>query len=793
MDQLWQDLRYATRALRKSPGYTAAAVLLLALGIGATTTIFSVVYALLLRPLPYPHANKLVRFVRAVENSDVSIPEYQFWKDHSSAYASLAAYRGSSAQNIDAASGPEWIQTIPVSAGFFQTLGIEPSRGREFTAEETAPNGRPAIILTDGLWRNAFGSRQDIVGRVVTMDDASYIVTGVLPPAFWFPIPGDAFVPLRFLGGLTDRGSNTQMIGRLKEGVSLRQAAAEAEALNKALLRAGGLAVLPNYRGLSVGSYQDSVATDNGDSGTRTLLLFGAVLLLLLIACSNLGGLLLARLATRRKEIAVRLALGSSTWRLVRQYLMENAVLSVSGGAAGLLAAAWLLKPLLALFPVRLTTSAPVELNQPALLFALAAVAVTNLLFGLAPLVASARFGVAGSFQASGRIEAPRQRTRSALVASEVALSVTLLVSAALLIQSLYRLRQEKLGFSSKGLMAFLTPPSRERRGKPEELRRFETQVLDRISTLPNVSAAAGTGMLPFAGPNNLPAHREGHPEQSYGGTEIRPVTSRYFATMGIPILRGRGLTDQDSPNAEPVVLISQSLADRWWPGGDPIGDRLVIGDMPPRTIVGVVGDTKRMSVKEPYRPTVYVTPSQYNWTGAMFWVLRGNFSSDFAQQIQAAIREIDPRQRVLRIRTMDDIVAASVADSRFDAWIFGIFAGIALLLTAVGIYGLLSFSVAGRFKEIGTRMALGASAAQVLRLVLGQGTGTVVIGLIIGLAGGSFLSRALSSLLFGVQRTDAFSYASVAIVVLGAGVLASYLPARRASQVDPVVALRSE
>ncbi len=783
-DAFWQDLRYASRSLRKSRGYTAAAVLLVTLGIAATTTIFSVVYALLLRPLPYPQPGRIVRLVRA-DRIDVTTSEFEFWKDHAAAYSSVASHRYPTPQSLDTGTDSQWIQTIAISPAFFQTLGVQPGLGREFLPQDVAPNAPRSIVLTDALWRQAFGRRADVLNQTVKLDGASYTVAGVLPPGFWFPSPADAFVPL--LG--RDMGTNTAVIGRLKPGIGLREAGAEAGPLARSYTESGAPNLPRDYRGLTPQSLQTVIA---GDTRTNLMLLFGAVLLLLLIVCSNLVGLLMARLAARRKEIAVRLALGSGAARLVRQYLLENAIVSLAGGCAGVLAAAWLLDALLALIPFPVIASSPVGVNTAVLLFALIATLGTNLLCGVAPLFTSARVDVSSGLKSGGPAASPRQPARAFLVACEVALSSALLIPAALLIQSLYHLHREKLGFAPQGVMTFSTPLSLERRGKPEELRRFEAAVLDRSRTMPGYRAAGGINYLPLVGRNNFPAQPLGHPEQRIGGTEVRAVTPGYFEAMAIPVLRGRTLTDRDTANAPLVSLISESLAALWWPGRDPVGEHVVIGEGSFQ-VAGVVGDTKRLNLKEAFRPTVYLSPSQMDWPGGMTWVLRGTFSDSFAQQLRQAIQEIDPRQRIAAIRPMEEIVTSSTSDSRFDAWIFGTFAGLALLLAAVGIYGLLSFSVAGRTKEIGTRMALGASAAQVLRLVLRQGMATVAIGLAAGLAGGLLLSRALATLLFGVKGTDVFSYAAVAAVLATVGLLASYLPARRASKVDPIAALRAE
>ncbi|MCU1338776.1 MAG: Permease [Bryobacterales bacterium] len=793
--------RYACRALRRTPGFTIVAILLLALGIGANTAVFSVIYAVLLRSLPYPQPEQLVQLVRVGGQDQISVPEYEFSKEHASSFASVAGYRGGGDQTLAIDGTVEWINVLSVTTDFLRTLGVAPALGREFQSGEVRPGGPNAIVLSDALWRRAFGGNPDVVGRVVTLNDTSYTVIGVLAPNFWFPQTALALVPLQSIGSVGDVGSNTTVIARPKPGVSSQQATAEMLGWTEGLRQANTHGLPDVYRGLMTASYQERLA---GDAvRTNLLLLFGAVSLLLLIACANLASLLLARIAARQKEIAVCMALGSSSGRVLRQFLVENVLLTAAGGLAALMVASWLLDALLAMVPFQLSSSAPIGLNLPVLFFTFGVAIVTNLIISVVPFLSMARMTVYQSLKSGDSGGLARQRTRSLLVAGEVALSVTLLVSAALLIQSLYRLHQEQLGFSPKDVMTFRTPVPPELRGKEIERRELETRLLERIRAMPGIHSVAAINALPLTGQNNLPTQREGHPEQSIGGMEIRAVTPGYFETMGIPIVRGRAFSDTDSKKAPPVVLVSERVAEQWWAQDDPLGDRVVIGRFrgrdvgaagsdSPREVVGVVADTKSVRLKERPRFTVYVPAGQW-MTDGMSWVMRGNFPAGFAEQLRQAVREVDPRQRVERVRTMDSIVALTTADSRFDAWLFGIFAGVALVLTAVGVYGLLAFSVARRTKEIGMRMALGASRRHVLTLVLRQGVTLVVIGLVAGLAGARALSGLLSNLLFGVGTTDRFTYVAVGVVLFTVGILASYLPARRATKVDPMVALRTD
>lgn len=800
IETFWQDLRYGIRALRKSPGFTVVAVLSLALGIGANSAIFSVVHAVLLRPLPYPRPERLVRVGGQGTGAAITMPEYQFWKENAASFAASAGYRGVANRHLIAGARQEWITAMTVTADFFRTLEIVPALGREFNNEETRAGGPRAVVLTDGLWCRAFGASPEVLGRAITLDDTSFIVVGVLPRGFWFPQAADSFVPLRPSGSLDDRGFNTQMIARLKPGLNLRQARAEMSTLTGNIRQAYPNLFNTDYRGLELEPYRDSLV---GDVRLNLLLLFGAVGLLLLIACSNLASLLLARLAARRKEIAMRLALGSSRERLLRQFLVENILLTLAGGLAGLLAARVLLDSLLASIPFDLPSAAPIRLDPPVLAFTLAVALATGLAFSMAPILTASRLDLQEALKAGGRSSgAARQRTRSVLVVSEVALSVTLLVSAGLLIQSLYRLHQERLGFTPQGLTTFTTPFAAERRRSAADRWQYENTLLRRFQSLPGVGSVAAINVLPLAGHSNLPAQRDAHPENSVGGMEVRYVTPSYFEVMGIPMRRGRAFLNADSASSPPVILVNETLARQWWPNGDPLGDRVVIGRFQgrdfgtptPRAVVGVVADTKTEYLKAPPRPTVYVPAAQMgDATGGMTWILRGHFPAGFAAELRRAVDEIDSRQRVGSIRTMDQIVGATTASSRFDAWLFAFLAGLALALTAVGVYGVLSFSVARRASEIGTRMALGATPAAVLVLILKQGLALIAIGLVLGLAAALAVTRSLATLLYGVRSTDPASFIGVSVLLLGVGLLASYIPARRATGVDPMVALRDE
>ncbi|HEV2423420.1 MAG TPA: ABC transporter permease [Terriglobia bacterium] len=807
MNTLLTDLRYAIRTLRKNRGFTAVAVLTLALGIGANTAIFSVVNAVVLRPLPYPQPDRMVQVNLVWKgggvNDSLTAPEFEFYRDHTSAFQSIAGFRGGEDLEIKRRGATEWIRPLRVTDGFFKVLGVSPALGRGILREETRPSGFRTAVLSDELWRKAFSADPAVVGQQFEAGGDSYTIVGVMPPGLTFVgQPADVFTSLQIGTSIEDTGMNTGVIARLKPGMSL--AAAQAN-----MGVAFGAARQQNVaqsgeQGMQLVDYQTWLL---GDLRPSLLMLFAAVGLLLLIACANVASLIMARANSRRREVSIRLALGAERLQLLRQFLAESLLIALVGGAAGLLAAAWTLKALVASIPWSVPSEVPIGLDGRVLAFALLIALATSLVFALTSYWQTSKSELNISLKEGGTQggrSSARSRMRNVLVTGEVALSLMLLVGAGLLIESLYRLHQQKLGFDPSHVYTMTTPFAPEASAMPSQVWTFEQQVLERLRVLPGVTSAAVVSKLPLTGPNNLPTEHEGHPKDSIGGMEYRAVSPDYFQAMRIPILQGRGIQGTDSASSTPVVIVSENVARAWWHGRSPIGDHVVVGEYegrqipeilePPREVVGVVPDVKNLAIDELQPTTIYVPASQVSKAafGSASWVVRVRGNVNVGAAMRAAVLGVNPDQRVLNLRSMSDIVSQSVAHPNFNALLMGLFAALALALTSVGIYGVLSFHVSRRTQEIGIRMALGATRSSVILLVVGEGATLAAAGIAIGLALALILSRFLSSLLSGAQSADLVVYASGGVVLLAA-LLASYVPARRAAKVDPLVALRYE
>ena len=807
MNALAQTLRYGLRMLANNPGFAAVTVLTLALGIGANTAIFSVLNEVLLRPLPYPRSSEIVkmnlRWKNGTLNDTLTAPEFQFYRDHSRAFTAMAGIRGSGEVSIKRGAATEWVRALRVTDGFFEVLGVPPAVGRSILRDDTRPGGAQVAILSDSLWHSAFGADTSVIGRQLEMDNVVYTVIGVMPPGFsYVEQPVDVFMPLQLGSSIEDTGMNTRVIARLGRSISHAQAQANMDVVFDQYRRQGS--VQSGQKGVQLESYQRWLA---GDLRTSILMLFGAVGFLLLIACANIASLIMARTSSRQREISIRLALGADRWRILQQLLSESVVLALIGGAVGLLAGGWVMKGLVSSIPWTIPSTAHVALDGNVLAFTLLLAAGTSLVFGLASYWQACKLDLNATLKEGGGRGAngtPRNRMRSALVVGEAALSLMLLVGAGLLIQSLYYLHEQRLGFDPRNVYTMATPFAPAAKLTAPQIWSFEQEVLGHIKQVPGVVSAAVVNQLPLNGPNNLPTQQEGHPDHSIGGMEYRAISPQYFETMRISIRQGRGFLNTDTTMSTPVAIVSETVARAWWNGKSPIGDRIVVGEYkgqqypevlePAREVVGVVADVKNLAVDEEEPTTVYVPASQLSWPiNSTAWVIRANRNLGLGTALRGAVVAVKPDQRVLNVQAMSDIVARNVARPAFNALLMGIFAGLALALTSVGIYGVLSFHVARRTHEIGIRIALGAGHARVLRMVVGEGMALVALGIGIGLAGSLALSRFLSGLLSGVRAVNISTYAAVSGVLLAVAVLASYIPARRATKVDPLVALRYE
>jgi putative ABC transport system permease protein len=805
IEALWSDLVYASRRLRKNPTFTTAAVVTLALGIGANTAIFSVVSPILFESLPYPQAGRVATISDVVDDgsrADVTFGTYRELVERSRSFEGLAVMR-SWQPTMTGPAEPERFDGQRVSASYFRVLGVSPVLGRDFEEAEDRLNGPPVAILGDGLWRRRFGGDGAILGRQVTLDDRSYTVVGVMPAAFenvlapaaeiWTPLQYDLSLPVDG----REWGHHLRMVARLRSGVDTSEAGRELDAIARAPVEGFARPAWASLeRGLVVNSLQEEVT---GAVRPALLAILGAVALVLLIACANVASLLLASGAERREELAVRAALGAGRARLVRQLLAESLLLAVAGGLLGMALAEVGVQALVALAPPGLPRLEAIGVDETAFAFALGTATLVGLLVGLVPALYASRGDLQAGLRRSSRQTAgAHQATRRALVVLEVALAIVLLVSAGLLLRSVERLFAVDPGFDAANVLAMQVQVS-GRRFDDDATHRFFGQALEAVRRVPGVDEAAFTSQLPLSGDDDeYGVHFESDPIREEDRSAFRfAVTPGYFEAMGIPLVRGRLLGEQDGAGAPVAVLINESFAERKFPGRDPIGQRLHIGadEGPWATVVGVVGDVKQRSLVTSDADAVYVSTTQWRFADRALWLVarwHGDAPAPVSD-VRNAIWSVDKDQPILRISTMEEVVAASAAERRFAMVLFEAFGLLALLLAAIGIYGVLAGSVAERAREIGVRLALGASRGQILALVVRQGMTLTGLGVLIGLTGAAAASHVIVTLLFGVSRLDLPTYLGVIVLLAGASAIACGLPAWRAARVDPATALRAE
>jgi putative ABC transport system permease protein len=792
---LWQDLRFGARMLRTQPGFTLIAVLTLALGIGANTAIFSIVNAVLLRPFPYQAPERLVILLERVSGKGTgfspSYPNFADWRAQNTVFASISAVRQNESFNLTGAGEPERLQGRRVSAEFFSTLGVKPLVGRDFLAEEDRADAAPAVILSYSLWQRRFGNDPSVIGKQLILNNQSYSVVGITPPNFQFGAQADVTVPIGLQAArfrVRGRDPGADVVARLKPQVSPQQAETELNLIATRLEQQ--YPESNNNRRVRVVPLHESFV---GDVRLPLLILLGAVGLVLLIACANVANLLLVRASARQKEMAVRVALGASRATIVRQLLTESVLLAALGAALGTLLAFWGTSLIAAQVPDGIPRLQEAEVDALVLVFTLAVSLLTGLLFGLAPALQASRPNLteglkAGDHGSSGR----RQRLRSVLAVSEVALTLTLLVGAGLLIQSFRRVLAVDPGFKAQNLLTLQLSVNNP---DAQQVASFFEQLQQNIRNLPGVTAVAVSDGLPFEMANYPGFRIEGRPEPDNKGSGLRYCVSHdYFQTMGIELLKGRLFTAEDTRDSQRVIVINDVLARRHFPNEDPLGKRLKeTPTSPSLEIVGVVRHVEHYNLDNKEAQPQFYTSFNQTPRGHYVLVRTAVEPLSLAAAVRAQVAALNKDQPVFNVRTMEQTVAQSVATRRFSMLLLTVFAVVALALASLGIYGLMSYAVAQRTREIGVRMALGAQASDVLRLVIGQGMKLAFVGVALGLVASLALTRTMKTLLFGVRATDPLTFAAITLLLLLVALLACFVPARRATQVDPMTALRSE
>jgi putative ABC transport system permease protein len=805
MGALWQDLRYGVRMLIKQPGFTVVAVMTLALGIGANSAIFSVVNGVLLRPLALGEPSQLVNLYETLPQGagalgSVSVGNLFDWREQNDVLTGIAAFTPTdfSLQGTDS---PQRINGAGVSPNFFDLLGVAPLMGRGFVDGEDKPGSNHVVVISEQLWRRNFGADPQIVGKDITLSGENFTVVGVMSSGFRLPSrmigAADAWVPLVFSQSqLANRGSHwLATFGRLKPGVSLDQAQEQMSTIGSRLEQQ-----YPNQqqgRNIKLVSMQEDAVQWVRPA---LLVLLGAVGFVLLIACTNVANLLLARGAGRRREIAIRTALGAGRGRLVRQFLTESVLLSTAGGVLGLFLALWGVDGLVALAAGILPRSGEVRLDGRVVVFTLGISLLTGLIFGLAPALQVSRADVQDALKEGGNSgNSPRRNwLRGALVVAEVSSAIVLLIGAGLLIHSFMRLQQVESGLRPENVLTCKITLPLAKYPTGDSMANFYRQVFDRVSALPGVQAAGATNLLPIQQTGtNGEITIEGHaPDPSGHGplVEYRFATPDYFRAMGIPLVTGRLFTPQDQQNSEPVLIVNQTFARSLLPDEDPLGKRVLNFGPSGARIIGVVGDVKQSGLTSSIRPELFMPYTQGLWARTMSVVVRA--ASDHASltaQVREAVQEVDPNQPIYGVQTMEQVISGSLASQRLNMVLLGIFAAVALVLALIGIYSVMSYTVTQSTREIGIRMALGAQAGDVLKLVVGHGLVLTLIGVVLGVATAFALTRLMSSLLYGVTATDPLTFVIVPALLVLVAVVSCYLPASRATKVDPMIALRYE
>ena len=797
MSILMQDLRYALRMLFKNRSFTIIALIVLSLGIGANSAIFSFVNAILLRSLPYTHADRLVRIYSTSPGKEVrtftsSYPDFLDWKNNNQVFEEMGAWARGTA-TITGTDNPERFDTALITPGFFNVLGVSPERGRAFTPEDDKDGSNKVVLISNAVWQRRFGSDPNIIGKPFTLEGTTYQIIGVMPADFHFLTPVDVWMAMSLNGvNLEDRGRHfLSVLGRLKPGVSLRQAQLDLQNLAAGIEK--------EYPKTNQGWGNNAVLLyDELTGGIRGPLwvLFAAALLVLLIACLNVANLQLIRAASRSKEIAMRMAIGATRGRLLRQLLTESLVLSVIGGLLGLLLAIGgisLLKSLMP--PTRVPRLNEVGLDSSVVLFTIGISLLTGVIFGLSPAFRALRPDVNETLKEGGRSNAggSSNRLRSLLVVSEIALALMLTVFAGLVIQTFQNLVNIDPGFKTENVVTMQLSLHPSRFQENSQIKDFYQRLLENIEAQPGVVAAGAVNNLPLTGGGGytkiyLEGKQDTKPQEVMTGIQI--ATPDYFRAMGVPFLAGRDFT----PREESVLIVNQSTANKFWPGESPLGKRVRFGpNLDWTTVVGVVADIKALGLTAEPRIEMFL-PLGVDIFRSGFVVVRTNAGTEaMIPSLRAAVLAINKDTVPYNIKTLEKVVSDSIAQPRFNMVLLAIFAGLALILASVGIYGVMSYSVAQRTQELGVRMALGAQRRDIFSLVLKQGIILTLIGVVIGLAGAIALSKVLGSVLYGVSATDPVTLISVAVIMVAVALMACFFPARKATKVDPLTAMRYE
>jgi putative ABC transport system permease protein len=811
MNTLFKDLRYGIRSLFKHPGFTAIVIVTLAIGIGASSAIFSVVNTVLLRPLPYARAERVVAIQEITQDGkrvQVTPANFLDWRAQTTVFEQLAAILTRPA-NLALTDQAERIDLAMTSANFFSVFGAEPERGRFFINSDEQAGHAPVAVVSHALWQRRFGGDASLVGKPITLDGNSYTVVGIAPAGFQYPDKTDVWVPpFKLAPTVNERMDPTQVRGfgmlaavaLLRPGVPLAQASSEMETITARLRQQ--YPDTNNRRFNRVVSLHTHLV---GETGPMLLLLFGAVGFVLLIACANVANLLLASAASRQKEMAIRTALGASRFRVIRQLLTESLMLALAGGTIGLLLAVWGVALMTKLLPQNFPRVGEINLDWRVLAFTLFASVLTGILFGLAPALQISKTDVQESLKESGRGASGSRRhnrLRNLLIVGEVALSVVLLVGAGLLFRSFMQLQSVNTGFTPQQLLTVRLSPAGSNYRRDADYISFYSQAIQRVSAIPGVEAVGAINTLPLDKGPTAGFRIEGRPPltiDKWPGGNYRTVSTDYFRTMNIPVVLGRAFNERDTENAPLVMIVNEALAKRDFPNENAVGKRINLGNLDPKgqpvwwEIVGVAANVRSLELREEATPEFYLSGLQDSFAN-MFLVVRTSVEpTSVAASVRRAAAEVDKSAAVSDVKTMEHIVSDAVTQPRFNFFLLGLFSGIALLLSAAGIYGVTAYSVTQRTHEFGIRMALGAQVGDVLKMILRQGMLLISVGVAVGLLASFALTRLLRSLLFGVTVTDPLTFIVITLLLTLVALLACYIPARRATKVDPLIALRYE